>query len=108
MRRAVLWIFGQDRRDAEHRLSRSQSLRGGLVLDLLDESLDTLLIGLVREVLPAGELREHDGFLCGIAVTVESLSPAACRVFLAAVEPIADQGLAVQESADAMDARPIP
>ena len=59
---------------------------------------DTLLVGLVREVLPAGERREVDRLLRGILVTVEVLSPAARREFLAAVEPVSLQRLAVQQA----------
>src|SRR5215510_7857765 len=57
---------------------------------------------------PARKRRELDGFLLGVAEAVEDLSSAACCVLLAAVEPVACQGLTVEKGSGCVDSRPFP
>lgn len=59
------WILGQDGLDSKDLSPRLLPLHGRLFLDLLDQFGDAGPIGIVREVLPAGEGGEHDGLRGG-------------------------------------------
>src|SRR6185295_4403550 len=101
-------VLRQNRLDAEDRLSRALPFCSRSFLDALDQAFNALLIGFLGEMPPTGKRRELDGHFLGVAEAVEVLSPPARRILLAAVEPVAGEGLAVEDGSNRVDSRPVP
>ena len=104
MRGTMQRVLRQNRFDAEDRSSRSLPLRGRSFLDALDQGSNPVLVSLIGEMPPAGKTREVDGLLLGVAEAVEGLSPAACSVLQATIEPVAGQRLAVENGSRRVEA----
>ncbi len=81
---------------------------GGRLLDPLNDGFDPRAELLRRQVLPTGQRRESHGLRRRELARADRLAAVPCRVFLGAIEPEALERFAVQEIADAMDARPVP
>ena len=104
MRGTMQRILGQNRLDAEDRSSCPLPLRRGPFLDPPDQGSNSVFVSLIGEISPARKTREVDGLLLGVAEAVEGLSPAACSVLQATIEPVAGQRLAVENGSRRVEA----
>src|ERR1700710_1170671 len=103
---AAFGALGEDGGGAERLDSGALPAFGGFRFDLRDQGGGELLPLLRREVLPAGEGRELEGFAGCILVGAEGLAATAGEVLLGAVEPPALERLARGQRFDAVDSRP--
>ena len=103
----TLGTLGQNLRRAK-RLNPGALFSGGRFrLDLRHQRGDLLLPLLRRQVLPAGKRIESQSFAARILEAAEIFPAAAGEVLLSAVEPPALQSLPLDQSLDAVDARPV-
>jgi hypothetical protein len=107
LERTAFGALGQDGGGAERLDSGALSAVGGFRVDLRDYGDGELLPLLRREVLPAGEGSELEGFVGRVSVGAEVFAAAASEVLLGAVEPPALESLSFGQRLDAVDARPV-
>jgi hypothetical protein len=99
--------LGQDGSGAERLEAGALSAVGGFTVDLRHHRGGQLLPLPRREVLPAGEGRELQGFAGRVLIVAEVLAATAGEILPGAVEPPALQDLSLGQGLDAVDSRPV-
>src|SRR6185295_10331171 len=107
LHRLAEWMLSQDRSGAERLDTGLFPPELSLGDDLRHQTGHLGLVLFLREVSPAGEWVELEDLRHGVLARAETLAAVAGGEFLCAIEPGSLQGLAGQQSVDAMDAGPI-
>src|SRR5215203_1950993 len=104
--RSLVRLLALNGGNPENLASRSLALRRGVRLDLRDQIGGEPSLGLDREVLPAGQVREGERLGRSVAQAIEALPASAGGVLLGPVEPGALDSHALHERTRTVDARP--
>ena len=104
---AMLGIHGEDRLDSEHWQAGLAPPKGRGLLDGLHQGGDSLPVVIRGQMRPTGDWREDDRLFRREPQRLEGQALVAGGVLPRPLEPVAGQGLAVEQGSTGLHARPI-